>query len=474
MPLYFPFQSNDATVSYSDCILPETTFTFLYEAIDLSDYVTELNISGARGQGVVGSVTIKDRTNFVADLISSYSPANSIIRAHNMTDVRTVSVTLVQGSNSITYPNLIPGDPSWDNEGTLTWEFSDYTPIINLDNQNVGDYLFSEGDDVTSHNVIDDVETACGEVITPDFTAYEIGTFRANEANILGVIDEIASPVQGYRKWIGSTLHIEVLDSLTPVMQIIDRYHIPEGGLTYGYDTSNVKTYFKFFRDKPLASYLGEAQCTGLLGTESPCVGRVVEITFNRPTLHAIITHTETNGSIEDGVFYDAANAPITQPGGWFNFYGTIGNEAVKWIGTYVPNFVLGTDMYIPSWKVRATGGSLVAEETGDFDATKVVSVVEAIYGRRPEYKNLETELLRNPADATTMLNAIETEVLWSIRRLSLNTPFLIPGREGQFVGITHLKHGLEEEPCLINGWSHSFSVSNGCNFNYDLRAETT
>lgn len=474
MPEYFPFRSADPSVTAEDCILPETAISFSYQATNLSEYVTDVSISASRGQALTGSVTLKDRTGFLAAFVSQFNQTDNDYRSHNMTDTRTVSLTLGQGSNAVDYPTLIPGDPQWDNDATLTWSFSDKTPIIDLDNQTIGDYLFTEGDDETSHTIIDDIETAIGETITPGFSAYDIGTFRANETNVLSALDELQSARQAYRKWEDGVLTLEKLAEASPVMHIIDRFHIPrEGGLTGTKDTSGLRTYFKFFRDVPQASALGEAQCTGLLGTESQCVGRVVEITFDRPTMHAHIIHTETNGSIEDGVFYDASNAPLPNVGGWFDFFGSIGFEAVKWIGTYVPDFVLGTDMYIPSWRVKAVGGPISSGEFGNFESETTLTTLEALYGHRPEYKNLETELLRDEASADAMLNAIALEAMWSVDKWNLSTPFLIPGREGDFCSVTHAKHGLNMELCLIHSFSHSYGLGRGWSNSYELRTES-
>lgn len=466
--MFFP--TPDPDVPYSACILPETEINFIYDETDLSEFVTEISISGSRGQVVSGTVVLKDRTGYLARFVSNFNQTHSDYRSHNMSDSRLIDVILTQGTNSVTYPDLIPGDPQWDNDATLTWSFTDFTPIIDLDNQTIGDYLFTEGDDVSSHDVIDDIEAAVDQTITPDFSPFEIGTFRANETNILSAIDELGQVRQAYRKWVGSVLHLEVLTETTPVWDVIDRFHIPRGGMSLSYDTSALKTYFKFFRDQPLASVLGEASCTGHLLEESQCVGRVVEIVFNRPTRHAHIVHKETNGTIEDGVFYDADNEPLPNVGGWYDFFGSLGFEAVKWTATYIPDFIVGTDAFVPSWSVKATGGPIASEESGDFEVTKIISAVEAIYGRRPEYKNLETELLRNPEAAQAMLDAIANEVMWSVKKINLSTPFLIPGREGQFVNMTHAKHGLDTEPCLINSWNHNFSLEDGWNNSYELR----
>lgn len=469
-----PFPIPDPSVSASDCILPQAEITFLYNSTNLSQYVTDVKISGSRGAAVTGSVTLKDRTGYLADFVSDFNQTHSAYRSHNMTDTRTVSLTLKQGSRFITYPNLIPGAPNWDNEATLTWEFSDYTPLLDVDNQNIGEYLYFEGTDASAYDAIGDISTAAGKTITPDFSDYDLGSFRANETNYYSALDELQQPRQAYRKWVADVLHLETLTESGSVMHIVDRLHIPrEGGLTGGIDDSRLRTYFKFTRDKPLATSLGENQCTGNIGEESQCVGRVVQIQFNRPTIHARIHILSVNrGSIEDGVFYDAADNPLSGIDDWFIYYGTSSALASYWVGTYYPEFIVGTDMYAPGWRVRATGGTIVPEASGDFTIQNTLTALEAIYGHRPEYKDMETELLRDPATATAMLEAIETEINWSLRVWNLNTPILVPGREGEMLTLTHKKHGFTAEPMLINSFSHSYSIASGFSNSYELRAE--
>lgn len=471
MPIHFPFQSNDLTVDSDAYVLPETTIQVLLNGIDVTEYLIDYNISGGRGTPITGSITLKDRTNYIIDAQSQFNQTNSAIKSHNMTDAVTIQILVSQGSVSPDYPVLIPGDPTWDNDGTLTFSFSDKTPIIDKDNQNLEDQLYDEGDIVNSDDIYANIATLAGEPISPDFTPYSIRTFRGAKKNLIAAIDELAMAVQGYRKWMDDVLHIEVLTEGSPTSSIIDRLHIPEGGMTASLDTSNLRTYFRYFRDVPLSSVLGRANCTGTLLAESPCVGRVVQLTFNRPAICARVKWTAANGTIEDGVFFDEGGLPLNDDPSEI-FYGTALSKAVRWLGTYVPDFVIGGDgEYIPSWEAWADGPPL-NESGGVFEAEKIITTLESLYGRRPEYKDLESELLLNPATATAMLDALETEVKWSIRKFTVTTPFLYDEREGDFLSLTHHKHGLVEQTCLLHSWSHSFSFADGWNNTYELRAK--
>lgn len=472
MPL--PFGAPDPTFPVSDYLLPATTLNVVYNGVNITSSVAGYSISGGRGQPVQGEVTIRSNNNGLVDVVSAFNQTNSSIRAHNMSASRGLTITVTQGSVSTAYPSLIPGDPSWDNEGTLSFSFTDRTPLLDKDNQNIPDAIHEEGDIETSHTMLAEIASMSGVTITPTFSSYPIRTFRGATKNFLAAIDELCFPRQAYRKWVGTQLFLEKLVEGSPSRTLVDRLHIPEGGLTLTKDTSGVKTRFNYFRDVPLSTILARASCTGTLLAESPCVGRVVQLSFNRPAIAARVFWSATNGVIQDGVFFDEGDVPLNSAPSEI-FYGTPTSKAVRWLGTYVPNFILGGDgEYIPSWEAWADSPPLTSTSGGSFESNKIVSVLEGLYGQRPEYRNMESELLLESTDAQYLLDAIELELLWSTRQFSLNTPFLLNQREGDFIGLTHYAHGLNNTTCLIDSWNHSFSWENGWNNSYELRAKTT
>lgn len=481
MPTYFPFRSDDESYNVDDCILPQTEFhvSFLGSTGSLDDYIQEINISASRGVPISGSIKLKDNFGYIAEDISSFNIDNPDYRAHGMNSERTLNIELTQGVVTRSFTHLIPGDPSWDGFGTTTLTFTDMTPLIDKDNQSLPNIVYQEGDtDETSHTVIADISGLAGKNIVPEFSPYEINTFRMNNTNLLSALDELQAPRQAYRKWDGDVLKLETLSVGGSQFSIIDRKHIPENGITFTKDTSNLRTYFKYFRNIPQESVLGSPrECTGQLGEESPCVGRVVKLTFNRPARWARVFTEAYRGSIEDGVFYDESENPISVIGGGSGgvteyMSGPLDPKAASWLGTYVPEFILGADeKYVPSWRVWAIGGDFEGENVPEgFDVDNTITDIEAIYGARPEYRDLASELLLNEVDAVSMLEAIELEIKWSINKISLNTPFLFPAEEGEFVTITHYRHELDSELCLVNGWSYTYSTESGWSNSYDLR----
>ena len=462
-----PFGPIESTFAVDDFIIPETTLSVVLGGSNLSEYVLEYSCSGSRGGGISGYVKLKDRDDFIAKLVSQFSFSSSSMKGHNMTDGVVLYLSVSQGSSNTEYPHLLPGDPEWDGDGTVTFNFTDKSPIVDLENQNVGDYAYDGPSfSVTAHDIISDAATLTGEAINPTFPDFRIQTYRANETSIASVLEDMCSVYQAYRKWDGATLTLERLnEGKSSRGHIIDRKHILEGSFSAGKFSSRVKTFFKHIKDNPLGSVLGEASCTGKLGTQSQCVGRVVSINFNRPVERAWIQWEAFRGDIQDGVFFDEGDTPLNMTPSFVIVNAD--PPAVRWLGTYVPAFVMN-EMYVPGWNARA----FTTPDNTDLDdwiLEKAVTIAESLYGRRPEYKNLESQLLRDESAASAMLDAIALEVSWGINEFRLSTPWLFEGREGDFLNVTHTKSGISNVKCIINDWSHSFSYENGWNNTYTL-----
>lgn len=462
-----------------DFILPPTSLTVSVAGTDVSAFVVSYNVSASRGGGVTGHVVLKDyHSSLLAKAVGTWNTSNNNVYAHNMTASRTITISATQGSVTTQYPTFIFSDPDWDNDGTVTINFSDMTPLIDIDNQDIGDYVRSAGDDKKFSDVLSDINGLVTPSIVSQVSDYDIGTFRGNGINIKSALEDLLSVRQGYLFWSGSTLQLKALPSTPSASRhIIDRRHIPDNGLRFQPDTGSLRTYFRYFKDVPVENVLGEASCTGRMGEESPCVGRVVQVGFNRPARNVRIIAKAFKGSIEDGVFYTEGGAPLgSSPAGQYVAVPPNWTEASYWIGTYVPDFVLGGAMYAPSWSVTAYGGPdpsmMIPTDVEDWEVEETVAEAQAKYGKRPEYKDIESQLIRNQATASEMLLAIELEVLWSINKYNLTTPFLIREREGEFINVTHYRHGLNSKTCLINGWSHSFSYESGWSNSYDLASK--
>lgn len=450
----------DSSYEAADAILPATTASLWFDGSDLSQYYLGHDMGASRGQAVTGSIRLKDRSGNLAAIVSRFRQSLENYRAHNMTADKTISLTVTQGGVSTEYPTLLPGSPSWDNEGTLTWPVTDLSPLINKDNQNADDILWDEGDDESVNDIIATLAALAGVAISNRSADWDVRTWRMAGENVLSKIDDLCRATQSYRKWEGSTLYLEALNETKPSRwHAVDRFHIPS--LTPREDADGIRTRFKAFRLAPQPQRLTEP-------VQGNGVGRVVEITFPPTNGVRIITNAR-HGTIEDGVFYDEDEEPIV---GWVPGPMTecVGQVAVRWLGTYVPSF--GDVEYQPWWIVYAEGGSYNANEVEGFDFSAIAGTAEAIFGSRPDFSNLETELIRDPETFDSLLDAIVLEVDWSARTFGMTTPYLAPAREGDFLTVTHFRSGLSAEKMLVHGWNHSFSWENGWNNTYDLRAK--
>lgn len=459
----------DSSYSPSDCIVPRTQVNLIVGGQDLSDYYVGYDMAGNRGQQGGGTIRLKDHDGKLVKKVSQFRQSVASIRGHNQTADRTISLTRTQGSASTNYPTLLPGVPTWDNEGGLSWAVTDLTPLLNKDNQSATDVVWDEGgpeDDKMATDIVQVLAAKAGVTINHTAPDWAVRTWRMTQENLLSKIDDLCRVTQSYRRWNGSNLVLERLnEAASSVFHARDRFHIVN--LTGTKDDNGLRTFFRCFRLRSQPQALAEPR-------QGDTVGRVVEITFPDSQFVRIKTKC-AHGSIGEGVFYHDDQEVNNFPGPQDTFYGGANQTANRWVGTYTPTF--GDVAYQPWWWVAAEGGNYNSNDTmvEGFELDKAITTLETAFGRRPEFSNLATELIREPDTFEAMLDAIELEALWSIRRFSLTTPFLLGGaREGNFINVTHAAHGLSNEKCLVNGYRHSHSWESGTNDSYDLRAKWT
>lgn len=455
----YPLVGNDPTVAAEDCIVPAASVQLKYNGSDYSQYYKGYNLScGGRGQTVSGSIEIVDYDGHICEELSQFNESNSNMRAHNQSGTRYWEVIPKQAGKGPKYPHLLPGDPEWDGHCTTRIAVSDFTPLISKDNQSLPDVNYDEGDREYCHDLVADLCALAGVNHQTLFPNFMVRNFRFSGQNVISGLDSLTALSQAYRKWEGGNLVLDRLRVKSAITRLEDRFHIPDGSFSHGTDTAGLKTFFKAFRLQPMPTALSQP-ITG------ETVGRVCEVRFQEPVTYAIIWAQARYGSIEDGVFYDEDDNPVGQG---FAFFGSAHRKAAYWKGTYVPVFAR-TYSYNPWWWIKAMGGVPPSAAGGDFSVVKALSSVEAIYGRREEYTNLTSEILLTSATATAMLEAIATEVMWSIRKFSISgTPFLAPAREGDFIRVKYYRRGIDED-LLLDNWSHSHSWESGYSCSYGL-----
>lgn len=456
----YPLNVRDYTVAAEDCLMPDEEFELSLNGTDYSDKMLDFNLSGGRNRGVSGSFKLIDHDGKLAETVSAYSPTNANFRAHDMTAERFWQAKPKQAGRGPKLPHLLPGDPSWDGASVTTVNFTDFGPLVALENQYLPGVLYDEGDRETAHSILSDLVDLAGVPHVTKFPNYPVRNFRFS-GSLTGGMDEIAGVHQAYRKWEGGLLVFERLQERSPVATLRDRFHIPaSGGFTAQTAASGAKTFFRAQRTNPMPTAL----TSPVSGKD---VGRVIEITFQRPVSFAVIRAQAKHGNVESGVFYDEDDNPVGGVG--FRFHGW-GRLAKTWRATYRPKFTR-TESYVPYWRVQAFGGSPPSSGGGAFFVEAAVGTVEGVYGRREEYRNLTSDLFLNEATAQALLDAIALEVEWSIRRYRLQTPFLVPGREGDFLGVEYYPLSIDEN-LLIDGFSIKYSRDKGFSNSYELRGK--
>lgn len=458
----YPLDFRDYTVAAEDCLIPEEEFILKLGDDNYSGNLIDFSYGSGRNQQASGSFQILDHDGKLAAEVTDYGPSNADFRAHNMTGDRFWTAQPKQAGRGPRLPHLLPGDPSWDGVGVTTVSFTDFGPLVALENQYLPGVLYDEGDRETAHSVLSDLVDLAGVPHSARFPDYPIRNFRFSGSLTSGM-DELAGVHQAYRKWEGGLLIFERLQERTPVAKLRDRFHIPAGGFTAQTAVSGVKTFFRAQRTNPMPTALSSPR-------SDKTVGRVVEITFQRPVSYAVIRAQAEHGEVKDGVFYDEDGNPVGNYPSFQFLGGSPTIQAVKWVGTYHPKFTR-TEAYVPYWRVQAFGGTPASSGGGAFFVEAAVSTVEGIYGRREEYRNLTSDLFLDEATAQALLDAIALEVEWSVRRFRLQTPFLVPGREGDFLGVEYYPLSIDEN-LLIDRVGLKWSPDKGFSNTYELRGK--
>lgn len=455
---YIAQVAKDLTFPSSVYTIPQEEVSVTLFGQEVSGNCASLSVSGGRNQPVGGTMKLWDVDGGLIEKLSQWRQTNANVRAHAMDMNRVLEVSITQGGSASNYPTLIPLDPVWPGDGSVDIPFSDPTPVANLDNQTITDVLSDEGDDKTAHEVIAELATKTSLQIHSAFQDYDVRTFRFSQQNLLAGIDEILQVRQAYRKFVGSTMVLESLQEGPATAQLIDRVHLTSLSATY--DTSALKTLFNAYRLNPMPTALSSP-------ISGNVVGRTVRVDLVEPSAYVVIVAEAVKGVIEDGVFFDENDQPLNnRPSNIHR--GSPSTKASYWVATYRPQF--SDEEFIPYWRAFAMGGGTQPTEDG-FNVSKSIAVASGLYGSRPEFRNLQTELVRDSSTMAQMLDAIELEVLYSVKRYKAESPYLLPTREGGFVDTVCWIHGLSS-PLLLNSWSHSWTPENGLSCSYDLRGK--
>ncbi len=464
LPGGWPLRFSDSTVNPSFNLLEAPTISLNFPGINV-DRVTAFSISETRGSSCTGSVSFRDKEGGThkSDTVGVYGFRSNPVQPHNMTPSRSIRLSVSQKGVNSRYPNFIPEDPNWDEDGTISLAVSDYGRLLNLDNQTLPNIIAEEGDKSTANQEIVKLGRLAGVTINPKVRNFGLRNWRFNNQNVAQGLSQLMQVTQGFTVFQGSTCEIKSLANIpAPKWRLRDRLHLES--VTGRIDTSNLRNFFRAFRAESQTVPLGDPiSCVG-----GQCVGRVVNFSFAQPTNFAIMLWHSRNTSIVDGVFFDENDVPLNMtPSNVFNG----GNrKAVRWEATCKPAFRrYAQGKYIPEWRVYALGGGAPPSDldTSEFTYEQEVSNLVSRYGLRPETADLQSDLIKDNATLTFMLQAILKEVEWSLLKVNVSTPFLIPVRIGETIALTDKILGISGEVFLVNSWTHSWSEETG--FNTDL-----
>lgn len=456
----WPLRTKDSTIRTSHYIIPYPKVSASISGIDLTPYLKAYSISESRGgTGCSGTLVCKDRDGFLSNELTTLSLDAAELKPHNKTFARKVVLNVEHNGVKGKYPALIPSDPSWDEDGTVTINFTDGGEILDLDNQTLPNIVHEEGAKGRSNETLRALGILAGVTVQSKLPDYEIRSFRFNNQNVNYGMNQIMQIMQGYRVFHGEICNLEKLNPAKPQSwTFTDRLHIES--LTYRLDTSGLRTFFRAFRNETQSSVIAAPlSCVG-----GECVGRVVNLYFDQPVNYAVVLHRSPNGKIIDGVFFGENDKVLNQEPS--NVYSNILEKAYRWEATFKPSRY-DNKPYVPQWNVFAIGGAPLSGDT-EFSEELAASSVEAAFGRRPEYQDMDTDLILDNETITKMLQAVVEEVHWSVRKFNLSSPFLAPVRVGDFVKVEDKRFDVSER-LLVNGWSHDWSVEGGFRGEYDL-----
>lgn len=451
----WPFAGTGESIPAEALEIPPVTHQLIAGGNDLSDYLVGWDWSNGRRTQGSGSMQLraynaKGEEEVPSRLGPEGGSLSALFHAHNMTAGNAITMTVTAKGRPYTYPTLLPGDPEWD-DGLLTWNFTDLTPLLMVENQSRDDIVAEEGDLVTAHQEMKAIGAAYGVKVVCNFPDYHIRVFRMNEGSPKRWLDALAAPYRAVSRWEGSTLIYEALSFPgNPEYHLRDRFKIEN--MSYRENTANLRTSWQSFRLEPLPGQVGETRCVG-----NECVGRTVNVQFVTPTNSVFMVATAIQGKIVDGVFFDENDNPLNANPS--HTYRGI-KPAVRWEATYQANVTKAA--YTPEYDVRAVGGASIMHPAfpidDEFQAVLQSATLENWYGSRPEYRNLEDGKIPSAAVNNAMLAAIKLEMETGIVGARWGTPWFIPWIEpNHTLHITDFTYRQAKSAWLTSQVDHSF-----------------
>lgn len=465
----WPWSGSGGSQPAATLVLPDVTHSLVgFGGLDLSDYLIGCSFGDVRNQMFAGEFRLlhfeEDGTVTVP---SPWGPEGSQVRAHDMTWSRALQFqTLCLGQPS-QYPDLLPGDPTFDTDGILHVPFTDGTPLLMVEGTSRRDIIAETGQTVSAHDEIKAIGATRGITVDARFPDFPIRELRMSDGCPLNWMDQIAAVYRAVRRWQGRKLIYEITTLGRNSFPLEDRFRLETG--TWSSDTAGLHNKWIANRLQPTPGQVGYGKQDGLSS-----IGRTIKIKLITPCGFAMALPKLVAGenNAVNGVWFDKDDNPISTG----NIH--VGLPAVRFEGTYQPQVPWPDPNTKPGWECRILGSPAGANRAAfpldeTFQATLQSAALISAYGLRPEYRSLDNPVVPNAQVNSDQLAAIRRETEFAVYRSTYGTPWYNPTqRAGDTVVVTDfelrqnaakwLLHGQQVEMREPGDWYQTYDCRKG------------
>lgn len=377
------------------------------------------------------------------------------IKAHNIED---------QGSSYAVFrcsvdgeifetPRMLLSDPQFL-DGICTLTLTDFTELLEIENQSLGDILGDEGDRVTAHA---NVHECCSEYgirdVDLEFTNYLIRELRRTEGSPLQWIDASVRPYGGRRSFIPPNRFLikPLKYPDTTVFEFVDEINIKK--FTFRENSQDLRNKFDSTRLAPENSTVGEYPWKyggDLLGRNGQ-----TEYSFERPVAVAFSQYEVTPGG-GDLIHWAWFNGEEILPQNSHVFVMT-NKPATKVVWTYIPSLpwrAATPPGFHITWLGAFFSNKKAFPYDEDFTATyggHLGDPTRQKWGLRPEYSNIEDPIIPNRAVAQAYCESMWWENIINTNMGQLEAEF-IPGiKSGDCVRVTYRSYRLDRARFIVD-----------------------
>lgn len=417
----------------------------------LSQYGTTFsNADTDAGAGLWSDMIMSLKPDKINPFYSGFSDSTGRLYAHNFTKRTTLKVRVKYGYDQTGYsewnsPTYLPEEPTFDGE-TLEWAAGDLLGLLEQENRTMADINANVNQGQTAHSALAQILSTYGiSSYVFNFPNFLIRMMRRSNGVPRDWVDEICNIYQCKINFSGDTCYIA---PATPPnlgnakWTLVADQHLEVGSFSAYKDLSEYRNRFTVSRLSPDGGIIGETECIG-----PQCVGRTVNITLDEEVNSLNVQSQAASGVITDFVYFDKFNNPVLPD----EVYALgpsgptyIGPTPVKRIeATYAatsgvggPNIYeynigqLNTIQlpYVPRYSIQVYGknpGQAGLDATYNFTVQDTDGITA--FGLRPEYANIENELIPNSSVGLDHANALLKESTRKVWHCKFKTKWVNP-----------------------------------------------